>query len=175
MTTLNLPVTTTFDIHDIFRAENEFHGGEIGLSTELNQGRFSLNILAKMALGNNRQVVNISGDTVTTIGVLNPVTDPGGLLSAITNIGTYTHDQFTVIPQLNMEIGYQINCRTRAFVGYNVLYWGQVWRADDQIDTVVDYRNIPPIGAGGTIHPQAQLRNNDFWAQGINFGVDFRY
>jgi len=74
-----------------------------------------------------------------------------------------------------MEIGYQINCRTRAFVGYNVLYWAHVRRSADQIDTVVDYRNIPPIEPGGTIHPQAQLRNNDFWAQGINVGVAFRY
>ncbi len=175
LTALNTPVTTTFDIHDRFRAENEFHGGEIGLKTEIHQGRWSMDLLAKMALGNNRQLVAVRGDTVTTIGSLTPVTDPGGLLSAITNIGDYERDQFTVIPQLSMEIGYQINCRTRAFVGYNVLYWAHVRRSADQIDTVVDYRNIPPIEPGGTIHPQAQLRNNDFWAQGINVGVAFRY
>ncbi|OHB76791.1 MAG: hypothetical protein A2W31_12660 [Planctomycetes bacterium RBG_16_64_10] len=166
---------TTYDLRDWFQAENEFNGAELGCKTEWYRGRWSLGVLAKMAVGNNRQVVTIDGRTVTTLPGLLPVTEPGALLTAETNIGRYTRDQFTVIPQLGFELGFRLCDHARLLAGYDLIYWPHVLRAADQIDLAVDPRNIPPAQPGGTIFPAARLCSNDFWAQGLNLGLEVCY
>jgi hypothetical protein len=167
---------TTFDILDSFRTYNEFHGGEIGLKTQVFRGRWSLEMLAKVAMGNTHRIVVIDGRTITTLPGLPPVTAAGGLLTAAgTNIGRYADDEFTVIPQIGLELGYQLTCCCRFHFGYNFLYWANIKRAGDQIDMVVDPRNLPPVQPEGTMHPAPQLSDNDFWAQGLNFGLEFQY
>ncbi len=166
---------TTFDITDSFRTRNEFHGGEVGLRSTSYRGAWSLGLLTKMAIGNNRQVVIIDGETTTTVPTLLPVTRPGGLLTTETNIGRRTNDQFVVIPQLGLELGYQATDHVRLLVGYNLIYLPQVLRAAEQIDTTVDPRNLPPVQAGGTNFPRPQMVSTDYWAQGINLGAELRY
>lgn len=166
---------TRIDVLDDFRTENEFNGGEIGFRTEVYSGRWSLGLLTKMAIGNNRQVVTIQGQTTTTIPSLLPVTNPGGLLTAHTNIGRYTDDQFTIIPQLGLELGFRVCNHLRLYTGYDLIYWPHVQTAGSQIDMNVDPRNIPPAQPGGTKFPEPQLVSTDFWAQGLNFGVELRY
>jgi hypothetical protein len=166
---------TRLDVLDDFRTENEFNGGEIGFRTEVYRGRWSLGLLTKMAIGNNRQVVTIQGETTTAIPSLLPVTNPGGLLTAQTNIGRYTDDQFTIIPQLGLELGFQICDHLRLYSGYDLIYWPHVQTAGGQIDMNVDPRNIPPAQPGGTKFPEPKFVSTDFWAQGLNFGVELRY
>ena len=57
---------TDYLITDVFDTQNKFHGGEIGLLFEHEYGDCWLEILAKVALGNNRQVVSIDGGSETT-------------------------------------------------------------------------------------------------------------
>jgi hypothetical protein len=166
---------TRINVLDDFRTENEFNGGEIGFRSEVYRGRWSLGLLTKMAIGNNRQVVTIQGQTTTAIPSLLPVTYPGGLLTAHTNIGRYTDDQFTIIPQLGLEVGFRVCDHLRFYTGYDLIYWPHVQTAGSQIDMNVDPRNIPPAQPGGTKFPEPQLCSTDFWAQGLNFGFELRY
>lgn len=66
-------------------------------------------------------------------------------LAVGSNSGIHQSDAFTMIPQLGIELGYQVNCNWRAYVGYNILYWDRVSRAASQIDLNLDPRNFPPI------------------------------
>jgi hypothetical protein len=54
-----------------------------------------------------------------------------------------------------------------------------VVRPGDQIDRVVNPTQLPLSAAAsqliGPARPVPVLRDTDFWAQGINFGVEFRY
>jgi hypothetical protein len=82
----------------------------------------------------------------------------------------------TVIPQLTTEIGYQVLPHMRVFVGYDLLYWGGVLRAGDQIDTVVDPGNLPnPRQPAVGPHPVFVFNETNFWAQGVRLGTEFRY
>ena len=162
---------TTFDIVDSFHTHNEFHGGEIGVRAQVCRGRWSLDLIAKAALGNNHQVVTIDGQTITTIPNLIPVVTAGGLLTGDNNIGQYSRDRFVIIPQFGAEIGYALNCNWRAYAGYNFLYWANVQRAASQIDFNVDPSANPPASSP----PLPQLTNTDFWAQGLNVGLEFRH
>ena len=65
-----IPVGTRLDVLDSFETRNEFHGGMLGLLAEIEGGSWSFNMLAKLGLGNMRQKVIISGQTL--------ITDPGG-------------------------------------------------------------------------------------------------
>jgi hypothetical protein len=169
--------TAFFDITDTFRTNNEFHGAEIGLSGELRRGRWGLNILTKMALGSTRQRAYINGVTHQTTAQ-GTATYDNGILATIPNMqgSPYTRDQFTVIPQVSLELSYQMTCRLRAYVGYDLLYWAPIWRAGDQIDLFIDPRNFAPLPQPGRLPlPTFPGQYSNFWAQGINVGMEMRF
>jgi hypothetical protein len=166
-----------FDVHDSFRATNEFHGGELGLITQINRGRWSLELLAKMALGNNSSIVNINGTTDVSRAGDTPIHYDEGFLALQTNSGRYHHDQFVVIPQFGIELGYDLTCSLRAYCGYNFLYWAHVARAAEQIDTNVNASYVPPVDPphGDWEAPEFSRHESDFWAQGLNFGLELQF
>ncbi len=164
-----------FQVDDGFRARNDFHGSEFGLRNRIYRGRWSLEVLTKIALGNTHQVVNIDGQTIVTpAGQATQVRD-GGVFAVRTNEGTYTRDTFTMIPQLGLELGYQVNDNWRAYVGYNILYWGAVIHAGEQIDLNVDPRNIPVVQDPALPFPAFPGKTSSFWAQGLNLGLELRF
>ena len=173
---LNPIAPTEFDITDAFDTENSFHGAEIGLLLEYERCRWSLEVLAKVALGNSHQIARINGDTtITTYGV--PDDYLGGILAQRTNIGEYGDDDFAVVPEVGITLGYQLTCRLRATFGYSFIYWSDVARPGEQIDTRLNPNLFPPeqVPFSGPLRPQFVLHDTDFWAQGLNFGVDYRW
>lgn len=164
---------TTFDIHDNFRARNDFYGSEIGLRTKLYRGRWSLDIMTKIAMGNNHQTITIDGQTAITEP---PTTNyAAGILAGGTNDGTYERDTLTLIPQLSLQVGYQVSRHCKTYIGYDILYWGSVARAADQIDLNVDPRNFPPVVSRGLPFPEFPGKTDSFWAQGLNLGAEFQF
>jgi hypothetical protein len=163
-------------ITDNFSVQNDFYGGQLGANWELRRGRWSLNLLTKVALGSTHQSVEIAGGQVF---VANGV--PGmapGLLTQPTNVGKFSRDTFSVVPEVGLNLGWQATDHLRFFVGYNFLYWSNVLRAGDQIDRVlnVDPNSFPirqlPTGPA---RPTVLFRDTDLWAQGINFGVQLSW
>jgi hypothetical protein len=172
---------SNFQITDSFRTTNNFYGSEIGLNTEMRSGRWSLDILTKLAIGNNHQTTYIDGKTVISQPGVPSVTQYSGILAVQPNIGAHPDDRFTFIPQFSTELGYQLTCHWRAYLGYSILYWGSVLRAGDQIDTNIDPRNWPsglspsPTPGSALPFPAYLARTTGFWAQGINLGAEFRF
>ncbi len=166
---------TRFQIDDSFHARNDFHGAELGLVTQWIRGRWSLELLSKVALGNNHQVVFIDGSqTISRVGLPAERYDEG-IFAGWPNINRYTRDSFTMIPQLGVELGYDWNRRLRTTLGYNILYWASVTRSGDQIELVLDPRNFPPNTPSGLPFPQFPGRTSDFWAQGLNLGLELAF
>ena len=169
-------VGTQINVTDSFHTRNAFNGMDLGLIGNAYYGCWSWQVSAKAALGWENQAVTINGSTVVTTPDGTVATSQGGLLALQTNIGTYSRNEFVVIPELGMEVGYQITPHLRGFFGYNFLYWGDVARAGDQVTLNIDPRNLPGAprtGAG----PQPAFTFNDtsFWAQGIRLGAELRY
>ncbi len=166
---------TTYVIHDNFKASNHFYGSELGLRTKLYRGRWSLDVLTKIAIGNNHQTVTIDGTTAITAPDEATKNYNSGILAGSTNSGKYQADSLTLIPQLGLELGYQVNNNLRAYLGYRVLYWSAVARAADQVDLNLDPRNFPPPTAGGLAFPAYPGDVSSFWAQAINVGGELRF
>src|SRR5262249_59900165 len=103
----------------------------------------------------------------------------GGLLALSSNIGHYDRERFTVIPEVGLNVGYELSEHCRLTVGYNFLYWSSVVRPGDQIDRNVDVTLIPNFIASdlptGQRRPAPLLQKTDFWAQGLSVGVEIKW
>ena len=102
----------------------------------------------------------------------------GGLLAAGPNLGRFTRDQFSVVPELTLNVGYNVTPNLRLFAGYNFLLWTNVIRPGDQIDHVVDLTfvpNAPPVSFSGLNRPRPLFAQRDLVVNGIQFGLDWRW
>jgi len=164
---------TTLDLFDQFDAESQFHGAELGLAYRNRAACWSLELSMKVGLGNTHSQVSIDGLTQATVPGAGSATFVGGLLAQETNIGRYSRDDFAVLPELNLTLSRDLTCRLRATFGYTLLYWSKVARPAEQIDLSVS--QFPPEPATGERRPQPRLASSDFWAQGLQFGLDYRF
>lgn len=177
LTTLDTEDPESIIVRDNFSTRNQFNGGEVGMIIDGRAARWTVELSSKIAVGNNHETTKISGST-TFDGT---ETQQGGLLAQRTNIGTYTRDQLAVIPQLGATLGYNVTRHLRFTVGYTFIYWSSVARAGDQVSLDVNPNLLPVAGEApqnpleGPARPAFIWRDNDFWAQGLSIGADYRF
>jgi hypothetical protein len=171
-------------VTDRFATSNQFYGGQVGLRGTYQCDRFSLTGDVKVALGETHEQTNINGFFSLPAGVVNPDPRPGGLLTTQSNIGNYTRDRFAVVPEVGIKVGYDVTEKIKLSVGYNFLYWSSVMRPGDQIDRNIDVLQVPnfvpaaqqaAFTAVVPARPMPLLKETDYWAQGLTFGIEFRY
>jgi hypothetical protein len=165
---------------DRFATRNQFYGGQVGALGEYRRGRAYVSGSAKVALGATHESIDILGSQLRVNPDGTRSTFTGGLLALNSNIGRHTRDEFAVVPEVGVNVGYYLTPRLSAFVGYTFLYWSNVVRPGDQIDRNLDITRIPNFPVPGvsplaTPHPGVPFKSTDFWAQGINFGVELRW
>ncbi len=165
---------TMIQVFDDFQTDNEFHGGELGLVGEYRRGCWGVKALAKVALGNNHEVVRINGGTVVTVPGAGSVANAGGLLAQATNMGTFSQDEFAVLPEASLSLYYQVTCNVRATVGYNLIYLSHVLRPGEHVDSTLNPTQFPPGTLQGPARPAFAFNDTDFWVQGLNFGLELR-
>lgn len=170
----------TFHISDEFDAHTRFYGGQIGARGEFRSNRMWVNLMVKLGLGVSAEEMNIHGSTLTTAANGTRTANAGGLLALATNSGRFERQTFAVVPELGINFGYQVTEHLSAFAGYNVLFWSKVIRPGDQIDLALRETNIPTSvnftpGLPGTPPPAFSFHESSFWAQGITFGLNYRF
>jgi hypothetical protein len=169
-----VPAGTTILGNDRFSVTNRFYGGQVGLDCDCSWQSWSLNLKTKLGLGSTQQVVDITGSRVLTVPGQAPVVSAGNLFTQPTNIGRHTRDMFTVVPEVGLTLGYQCTDHLRATLGYNLLVWSDVARAGASMDRAVNSNQLAGMGANPP-RPLFQSNSSDFWAQGLTFGLEFRY
>ncbi len=164
---------------DFFGTRNQFYGGQVGVFGEWRRGRFSVETWAQVALGDTHQDLRIDGSQVLTTPTGATQVFKGDLLALPSNIGHTSRDRFSVVPEVDLNVGYWVTDHVRAFVGYDWLYWNNVIRPGGQIDRNIDISQIPNFIPGvqptGQNRPAAPQNSTDFWAQGVTFGFELRY
>jgi len=179
-------------IVDEFDTRTHFYGGQVGARAEYHWGAFFVSGALKVGLGDNVEKVVIGGSTTVvppssrraaafrlpTRGPTGRVTS-GGVLTEPSNIGEYNADEFVVIPEVAVSVGYQITGHVRVFVGYDFLFWSDAVRSGNQIDRAVNpavLRALFPTGhATSPDQPSFSFHQTSFWAQGGTFGVEVNY
>jgi hypothetical protein len=169
-------------ITDSIRTANHFHGGQIGLAGTIQRGRWSVNTRATIAFGTVFQSADITGGQRLTMADGSVVTTPGGLLAVPgANIGHWEQSRFAVVPEIGINLGYQVTQNLKVFVGYNFLAISSVVRPGGAVNPYIDAARIPnflPAGTGTPVTPAQpfpQLHTNGYFIQGINFGLMYRW
>jgi hypothetical protein len=167
----------TITVNDSFETHNAFYGAQIGGRFEWNYKRWVLSLEGKVALGATHQAVSIHG--FTAIDTQPATFVNSGLLAVASNSGNFTRNVFAVVPEAELSIGYQLTDHIRVFAGYNFLYWSNVVRPGDQVDTSVNPDLVPTsatFGAtGGPARPAFSFRSTDFFAHGAHVGMEIRW
>ncbi|MCA9147217.1 MAG: BBP7 family outer membrane beta-barrel protein [Planctomycetaceae bacterium] len=164
-TAINVPVLdagTTFTSVESFRTSNDFHGGQIGLSVNYFAGcDWQVDVLAKVAFGNMRQVADIAGQaTIVTPPPGSTTNATPGPLAGPANSGRFTRNRFAVAPEVGVKLRRQVSeCLDLSF-GYSYQYWSDVIQPGDQIDFLL--RDPTPA---------FQFRSGSYWVQSLTFGA----
>ncbi len=168
------PAGTVLSTSDSFRTQNEFHGAQVGFLAEAYRGNWSVELLGKIAIGDMRQAVIINGSTTTTQPGGPAVASTGGLLALPTNSGEFERHRVAFVPEVNLNLIYNINPCWRVMGGYSFVYWSNVVLAGNQIDTAINPSQLPgPIS--GPLSPQTTFTRTDYWAQGLSLGAEYRW
>lgn len=169
----------SFDITDQFRTRNQFNGVDLGWAVKTTRGQWTLDGSIRLALGNTRQSVSISGVSV----ISDPASVPtqqnhdAGFLALDSNSGEYRQNEFTVVPEFGVNLGYQLTDHLRFMIGYTGIYWSNVVRPGQHIDRDVNPNLLPPVGSpvSGANRPGFAFDTTDYWIQGINLGGEYRW
>ena len=165
-------------IYDTFDTRNQFYGGQVGARAQVVRGCWLADVAAKVAFGVNRQTLAIAGGTVVgdTPGSGQA---GGGLLAVASNTGRAEHNQFSVIPEVSLDVGLMVNENLLLRIGYTFIYWTEVLRPGDHIVRQVNPNQVPvslQYGTpGGDTLPTASFNSHPFWVQGVHGSIEFRY
>jgi Putative beta barrel porin-7 (BBP7) len=179
-TATNTTVPMTGVLQDNFEVKNNFYGGQLGLVGELQRGRWSIDWFTKVALGTTNQAVDIHGAQALIVNGAPAAAANFGLLAQPTNSGHFTRNEFSVVPEFGINVGWQATPHLKLYCGYNFLYWSNVLRVGDQIDPVLNVPSRPgPLllqrQPANPARPAVLFNDTDFWAQGVNVGLQFTW
>jgi hypothetical protein len=161
---------------DDFVAENEFNGFDLGFRLGYQAPRWSLDFLAKCAVGEVGREVKIQGNQVTTVPGVAPVTRTGGVLALSSNIGTFSRREWQPFPEFGANWSWQVTPGILMRLGYSFLFLSDIARAHDQVDLSINPSLFPPATAPTDVNrPAFNAVKSSMWIQTINVGVEFTF
>jgi hypothetical protein len=167
-------------VQDSFGTQNHFFGGQLGLRGGTNYNHFTFDASFKLAFGDNSQNVSVNGGTGVLNNAFGLTGGAAGIFAEPSNIGRLHRDEFSMVPELNLQLGYLLTQNVRPFVSYNLLLLSRALRPGDQINRNINPTENPTFGGTmgvpfGVPSPLPMFRTSEFWAQGFTFGVEVRY
>lgn len=161
---------------DQFSTHNQFAGPQVGTTMGLNKGPWSMELTTKFAAGITHQLRNIEGAPVVAASVASPLLVPGPLLALPSNISRQTARRVTLVPEIAVKTQFALTEWCSVSGGYSLLYWNKVLCPGDQMSPLVNVTQLPGRGpVTGPLDPKPQFLHTDYFAQGLNAGVEFRY
>lgn len=172
---------------DQFATGNHFYGATLGVRGRYEFGPMSIEATGRLSFGADNESLDVSGgfqefNTPVVSGIpglafgLRPVTQgPNGIFAQPSNEGSTSGARFAVVPEIGIKLGYHVTRSLELIVGYDFLYISSVLRPTDQIDRSFS-KGLPfNQDPSATVGPVRLFRTSDFYAQGITFGVSYRF
>ncbi|MFO0927095.1 MAG: BBP7 family outer membrane beta-barrel protein [Gemmataceae bacterium] len=165
-------------IRDRFDTLNCFYGAQIGGRGVYAEGPWLVAATARVAFGSTAEAITVTGTTTRGSDRTTPATTRGGFLTQPSNLGRHTADRFGLVPEGELQVGYQFGHGVTALFGYNALYWTQVARVSNQVDPDVNLTQSRVFGTGklaGVARPVVEGHQTDFWAHGLSVSLQLAY
>ena len=132
-----------------------------------------------MSLGLNHEVLNVYGgyQAYNFVAPSAVSTGPEGIFAMPANSGRFTSNDFAVVPEVQVKLGYDVTPAIRLSVGYDVLYESSVVRPGDQINRVISKGQTfhQETNVDDPTHPSPLFNRTDFFAHGLTVGLSYRY
>lgn len=172
---------SVYNYYDTFDVTNNFYGAQIGASIDYRHCALSINLKGKLALGGLCQQAAIHGAFETNEFTGETETFAGGFFALPTNMGHHKNSCFSVIPEVDLNIGYDITDCLRLQLGYSFLYVSSVYYSGNQMDSKInptqsaniDFTETPVLV--GEARPKVTRKREGLWAQGLNAGFVFAF
>lgn len=155
---------------DLVSADNDFHGGQVGLAGEYRLGSWYAGMTGKVAFGTVFTDTDLHGKFRVNGTVI-----PSGFYARPGLAGERDHARFGVMPSVGVTVGRQLGDHCRLFVGYSFQYLNHLTRGPDVPDptppvAAADPFRVNPVGLN-----RRDAADSDFWAQSLNLGLELRY
>jgi hypothetical protein len=164
---------------DRFAVDNTFDGAQFGLTRWRQRGRWSTEFSAKLALGTTSRRSELAGRTTVSVPIpgMGPDVDTRntGLLVQSTNAGVRVDNMFSVLPEVGLTLGYEVSPRLSFTLGYTYMHWHGVMRASSLVDRRLNLSQLDAAGLIGSPRPAFAPVGNGVWAQGVSFGMNYRF
>jgi len=174
-----LPDGRTLVVSDNYRVRNNFYGAQIGIASRwVGLYGFSLDSTLKLAVGGTSQKVSISGNNAFISPDGSVDAQNTGLWTTASNIGNYSRSQFTVIPELNLNLNYSVTDRLAIFAGYSLMAVSNVVRVSNAINTNVNESSVRYINStqvSDAANPGFTFTDSRLWIGGWTFGIRLEY
>lgn len=144
---------------DSVSADNQFYGGQLGLTGGVQLGRFYVGTTAKGSVGWTQEFTRSEGSGVVTAAGVSTV-----LPALLVVPGRRSDDGVAYVGEGSIEVAYQITPHVSALVGWNILYWNKVARPGDQLSNVLNR----PVQT-------SDVFSTSFWSQGVTASLGVRF
>ncbi len=160
---------------DRFRSDNTFHGVDFGVRVQtLVLPTLAVEMSGKVAVGTTRTETEIFGTLTATVGDASD-TSGSGFLVQPTNTGVFEDDSFSTFSEFALTSKYMCHPGLSLVVGYNLLFWHDVSRAGERIDTTINTSQFSPGVLSGEPRPIGRDVRSNFWAHGLRFGFEYLF
>ncbi len=160
---------------DTFVTHNQFYGVQVGNRFVASGPCWSVEGVLKLAFGETRLANNFEGTPLAGTPI-QPGLIPGPIQVLPSNAGENSVYRVSLAPEIAITARY---CPTRHVVlslGYSLLYLNRILCPGDLMDTHVNPTQLPFQGpTTGALVPAVQDLHTDYFAQGLNAGLEFRF
>lgn len=170
------PQPWVFTTSDRIRTQNDFYGGQVGFRGDIGYGGAFISLTGKAGAGYMRSFVDLEGgSTFTAVGITS--TQPGGLYNQAQQLGRHRRDNFALLGEGGVNVGYQLGTFVRVQAGYSFLWVNNVLRptrsmserlVPNQIPNIAPYTGAP---GNGIVSPRDITGETDYHLHGFNFGI----
>jgi Putative beta barrel porin-7 (BBP7) len=143
--TVDLPPIEAGTAQARLTAQNNFWGPQVGARVGWHFSRWFVDVTGKLAMGVSNEGLTEQAEAI------------GGGETVAAQFRR-SKDDFAVVPEFNLRVGYDITRNIHAFVGYDFLYISSVARPGNQ-----------------DFFGPASVQSSGYWAQGLNFGVEISF
>ncbi len=174
ISTGSAPFPQTLLVTDRFDTNTSFHGGQLGLRAQWDEGPFGLEFNGKIAMGASVQSAHLRGQSVSLphLPWYAPSASDSGVLITPMNRNRTDRNALAWLPEAGMKLKYRSGERMLFTMGYRFIYLSAVVRASDQI---LVGQPIPTGFRYADDRPHFPLIPSDYWLQGLTLGLELRY
>lgn len=162
------------NVEDNFSTKNDFYGIQLGGRSHFTYCHLIFDTSITVAIGKIYQTLVVDGQTTINNRV---IIQPIGLFSEPTISGTHRNNEFGLLPELSLKIGYEINRYICPYFAYNFIYLNNIIQPGKQIDRNINQSQNPLLGGTGVLSgaaaPVAKFNNSNLWMQGVSAGIQF--